>query len=312
MDFDRIPPQNLDSEMAVLGAMLLDRDSISLAVEKLKSDSFYSEIHRKLFNHIISLYDENKPVDILTLTEKLKNQNEIESVGGASYVASIINCIPTTANLEHYIKIVKDKHILRRLIDVSSEIAGQCYETQEEVDEILDSAERKIFDIAEYRTNVGMSSFRELVKSGIETVETLFQHKRLVTGLSTGFSDFDKMTSGLQSADLIVFAARPSMGKTSLVLNIAEHVAVHEKIPVAIFSLEMNKTQLVMRMLCSHSKVNLQRVRSGFLAESDFPRLVAAAGKLASAPIYIDDSSGFGIMELRAKARRLKSNMILN
>lgn len=307
MNTDRLPPQNLEAEMAVLGAMLLERDAIGIAVEKVYSENFYSDIHKKLFTYIVSLYDENKPVDILTLTERLKNQNELEAVGGASYIASILNSVPTAANIEYYIGIVQEKSVLRRLIDVSSEVIAQCYESPGDVSEILDIAERRIFDISQHRIEDGVTSFRELVKNSVEMVERLYQHKRLVTGIATGFSDFDKMSSGLQPSDFIVFAARPSMGKTSLALNIAEHVAVEEKLPVAIFSLEMSKPQLVLRLLCAYSKVNIHRVRTGFLGESDFPRIVAGAGRLSSAPIFIDDTPGISIMELRAKARRLKA-----
>lgn len=307
MNIDRLPPQNLEAEMAVLGAMLLEKDAIGIGIEKLSSESFYSDVHKKLYTHIVGLYDENKPVDLLTLTERLKTRNELEAVGGASYVASIINSVPTAANIEHYIEIVKEKSILRRLIDISSEIISQCYDSPGDVSSVLDIAERKIFDIAQNRVDISVSSFRELVKDSIESVEKLYQHKRLVTGIATGFSDLDKMCSGLQSSDLVVIAARPSMGKTSLALNIAEYVALEEKLPLAIFSLEMSKSQLVLRMLCSHSRVDIHKIRTGFLGESDFPHLVAAAGRLASAPIFVDDTPGINVMELRAKARRLKA-----
>jgi replicative DNA helicase len=307
MDIDRIPPQNLEAEMAVLGSMLLEKDAIGIAIEKLSEDCFYSDIHKKLYNHITGLYDENKPVDILTITERLRNQNELEFVGGASYVASVLNSIPTAANVEHYIEIVREKYVLRRLIDTATDIVSQCHNNPDDVNEILDIAEKNIFDITQKRTEQGISSFRELVKDSIEVIEKLYQQKRLVTGVPTGFTDFDKITSGLQPSDLIVFAARPSMGKTSFALNIAEYVAVEEKLPVVVFSLEMSKPQLVLRMLCSHSRVNIQRVRTGFLGGNDFSNLVAAAGRLASAPIFIDDTPGVSIMELRAKARRLKA-----
>lgn len=307
MNIDRLPPQNLEAEMAVLGAMLLEREAIGLAIEKLSSDSFYSDIHKRLFTNISLLYDENKPVDLLTLTERLRNQNELEAVGGASYIASIINSVPTAANVEHYINIVGEKYVLRRIIESSTEIVAQCYDNPEDVGQVLDIAEKKIFDITQHRGEDGISSFRELIKDSIEVVEKLFQHKRLVTGVSTGFVEFDKITSGLQPAELIVFAARPSMGKTSFALNIAEHVALEEKMPLAVFSLEMSKSQLALRMLCSHSRVNIHKVRTGFLGESDFPYLVAAAGRLASAPIFIDDTPSITVMELRAKARRLKA-----
>jgi len=310
MNIDRLPPQNLEAEMAVIGAMLLERDAIGVAIEKIAkigADIFYSDIHKKIYNHIVGLYDENRPVDMLTLTERLRNQNELESVGGASYVASVINSVPTAANIEHYIKIVYEKYVLRRLIDSSSEIIGQCYDNPEDVSDILDLAERKIFDITQGRADEGVSSFRELVKESVEAVEKLYQHKRLVTGIATGYVDFDKMTAGLQPSDLLVFAARPSMGKTAFALNIAEHVAMEEKQPVAVFSLEMSKAQLAMRILCSNSRVNIHKVRTGFLSESDFPSIVSSASRLSTAPIYIDDTPGISVMELRAKARRLKS-----
>lgn len=304
---DRLPPQNLDAEMAILGAMLLEKDAIGIAVEKLTSDSFYSDIHKKIYENIIALYDENKPVDLLTLTDRLRNNNSLDNVGGASYIASVLNSVPTAANVEHYIDIVQEKYVLRRLIDASSDVIAQCYDNSGDVSQVLDLAERKIFDISQKRSESGISSFRELVKDSIENVEKLFQHKKLVTGLSTGFSDFDRMCAGLQPADLLVFAARPSMGKTSFALNIAEHVALEEHAPLLLFSLEMSKAQLVQRMLCSYSRVNIHRVRTGFLGESDFPRLVGAAGKLSGSPIFIDDTPGISVMELRAKARRLKS-----
>ena len=304
---DRMPPQNVDAEMAVLGAMLLESEAIGIAIERLSPDNFYHDTHKKLFQYVIGLYNENKPVDILTLTERLKNQNALESVGGASYIASLLNYVPTTANVEHYIKIVHDKSILRRLINVSHEVIGQCYEAPDEIERILDLAETKVFDISQKKIGDTIVPFRELIKDSVETVERLYQRKQLVTGIATGFRDFDQKTSGLQRSDLVVFAARPSMGKTAFAVNIAENVALKDNLPLALFSLEMSKPQLVMRMLCSYSRVSLHKVRTGFLGESDFPRLVAAASKLANAPIFIDDTPGITVMELRAKARRLKS-----
>lgn len=304
---DRIPPQNLEAEVAVLGSMMLEKDAIGLCIEKLSGDNFYSDIHRKIFTNIVCLYDENKPVDILTLTDRLKNQNELELVGGASYLASILNSIPSAANVEHYVEIIHEKSILRKLIETSTEVITQCYDSPDDVREILDTAERRIFDITQRRGGDGVVPFRELIKDSVEQVEKLFQYKRLVTGIATGFSDFDRITSGLHASDFIVFAARPSMGKTSLALNIAEYVALEEKLPVAVFSLEMSKSQLVLRMLCSQSRVNMHRVRTGFLGENDFQNIVASASKLATAPVFVDDTPGVTIMELRAKARRLKA-----
>jgi len=304
---ERTPPNNIEAEMGVLGSMLISRDAIGTAVEKGIGSSFYSEAHNKLFHYIVSLYDENKPVDILTLTERLKNHNELDSVGGASYIAVLSTYVPTAANIEHYIKIIQGKYVLRQLIDAGSKVISQCYDSPEEVEAVLDSAERMVFEITQYRIKDNFISFRDLIKDSIETVEQLYQNKKLVIGISTGFKDFDQKTSGLQNSNLIVIAARPSMGKTSFAMNIAEHTALENKIPVAIFSLEMSKEQLALRMLCSHSRVDIHRMRTGFLGETDFPRLVAAAGKLANAPIFIDDTPSISIMELKAKARRLKS-----
>jgi len=307
LNFDRQMPQNLEAEMAVISGMLQDRDVIGFVIEKLSAECFYSDAHRRLYEHIVKLYDDNKPVDLVTLTEAVRNRKELDLVGGASYIAGLLNYLPTTVNIEHYVNIVRQKYLLRKLIETSYEVIEQCYESPDDVEGVLDQAERKIFEVTQCRIEDTFVSFKDLVKDSVEVIEKLYQQKRLITGVPTGFRDFDQKTSGLQPSDLIVFAARPSMGKTAFALNIAEYVTLEERLPVAVFSLEMSKLQLVLRLLCSHARVSLHKVRTGFLGQQDFPRLVAAAGRLANAPIFIDDTPAISVLELRAKARRLKS-----
>ena len=303
---DKLPPQNLDAEMSVLGAMLLDREAIGHAIEAITADSFYKEAHAKIYSAVVELFDANQPVDIVTLSEHLGKRKELESVGGAAYISMLLDSIPSAANIVHYLKIVRDKSLLRKLITAASGIVSRCYDGGEEVNELLDGAERDIFEIAQRRDTQGFVRIGDLIKHSIETVESLYQKKEYVTGVPTGYTDLDTITAGLQPADLIIIAGRPSMGKTSLALNIAEHAAIVAKIPTAIYSLEMAREQLVLRMLCSHARVSAHNVRTGFISEKhDFPKLVNAAGKLAAAPIYIDDSPSISVLEMRAKARRL-------
>ncbi|MDD5556615.1 MAG: replicative DNA helicase [bacterium] len=303
---DRLPPQSLDAEQGVLGAMLLDKDAIGRAIESIDAESFYRDANARIFAAIVELYDSNRPVDIVTLTEHLKDRKELESVGGAAYVSTLIDAIPSPSSVGHYLDIVREKAILRRLIRVSSSIVDRCYEGGEEANEVLDDAERQIFEISGRRQLQGFVRIGDLIKHSIETVESLYQKKEYVTGIASGYTDLDTMTAGFQPSDLVIIAARPSMGKTSLALNIVEHAAVSERMPAAVFSLEMAKEQLVLRMLCSHARVSAHNVRTGFISEKhDFPKLVNAAGKLAAAPIFIDDSPSISVLEMRAKARRL-------
>lgn len=303
---DRMPPQSLEAESGVLGAMLLDRDAIAQAIEAVDAESFYKEANGKLFSAIVEIYDANRPVDILTVTEHLKNRKELESVGGAAYISSLIDAIPSPSNVLHYLEIVREKALLRKLIAAASGIVNRCYDGGDDAGEILDEAERRIFEVSQRRRMQGFVRIGDLIKHSIETVESLYQRKEYVTGLPSGYTDLDTMTAGFQPSDLVIIAARPSMGKTSLALNIVEHVSVMEKIPSAIFSLEMAREQLVLRMLCSHARVNAHNVRTGFISEKhDFPKLVNAAGKLAAAPVFIDDSPSISVLEMRAKARRL-------
>ena len=305
---DKIPPQNLEAEMAVLGSMLLDEDAISVASEMLERDSFYKDSHRKIFEAIISLYSANKPVDLITLTDALKKEETLEEVGGASFLTALANSVPTAANISHYVSIVKEKSILRTLINNATRIVSLCYESEGNVNEVVDSAEKFIFEVSDRKSQGTYLHLKEIVKDSIESIDRLYQKKAHVTGIPTGYIDFDIKTAGLQSSDLVVVAGRPSMGKSAFALGIAEYAGVVEKVPLAIFSLEMSKEQLVQRMLCAHARVDAHKVRTGYLAVSDWPRLTAAAGKLSEAPIFIDDSAGITVMQLRAKARRLKAH----
>jgi replicative DNA helicase len=305
--FERVPPQNVEAEMAVLGSMLIEEDAISNAVEILDGNSFYREAHAKIFEGIISLYKRNRAVDLVTLSDELKRNGCLDDVGGPEYLAQITSAVPTAVNVEHYAKIVKEKVLLRSLINAATQIAASSYDDQQDVNYLLDRAEQLIFEVATRRAETSFVPLRDIIKSSIENIDNLYQLKSSVTGLPTGFYDFDQMTAGLQPSDLVIVAGRPSMGKSALVICMAEYVAVVHKSPVAIFSLEMSKEQLVHRMLCSHARVDAHKARTGFLSQSDWPRLTNAAGKLSEASIFIDDTPGIPVLELRAKARRLKS-----
>jgi len=305
---DKVPPQNLEAEMAVLGSMLLDEDAISIACESLDRNSFYKDTHQKIFAAIADLYNANKPVDLITLTDELKRGGILDEVGGASYLTALANAVPTAANAGHYVNIVKEKSILRTLINNATKVISLCYESEGNIDEVVDTAERFIFEVSDSKSHGSYLHLKEIIKDSIETIDRIYQKKAHVTGVPSGYIDFDIKTAGLQPSDLIVIAGRPSMGKSALALGIAEYAGVVEKIPLAMFSLEMSKEQLVQRMLCSHARVDAHKVRTGYLATSDWPRLTAAAGKLSEAPIFIDDTPAISVMELRAKARRLKAH----
>jgi len=303
----KLPPQNLEAEQSVLGGILIENEAINRVMEILDADDFYRDAHCKIFNALINLSERDEPADLITLTNELRKIDQLDSIGGASYLASLIDSVPTAANIEYYAKIVKEKSILRKLIQTSTEIITQSYEDRGDVEVFLDEAERAIFDISEKRVRPSFYSIRDVVKESFKTIERLFQKKELVTGVPSGFKELDRMTAGFQPSDLIIIAGRPSMGKTAFCLNVAQYAAIENKIPVAIFSLEMSKEQLVIRMLCSEAHVEGTRLRTGYLNESDWPKLTIAAGNLSEAPIYIDDSAALSVLELRAKARRLKS-----
>ncbi len=303
----KLPPQNIEAEESILGGILIENEAFNKVMEILSADDFYREAHRKIFNALINLSERDEPADLITLTNELRKIDQLDSIGGASYLASLIDSVPTAANIEYYAKIVKEKSILRKLIQTSTEIITQSYEDRGDIEVFLDEAERAIFDISEKRVRPSFFSIRDVVKESFKTIERLFQKKELVTGVPSGFKELDRMTAGFQPSDLIIIAGRPSMGKTAFCLNVAQYAAVENKIPVAVFSLEMSKEQLVIRMLCSEAHVEGTRLRTGFLNESDWPKLTIAAGNLSEAPIYIDDSAALSVLELRAKARRLKS-----
>ena len=304
---ERLPPQNLDAEEAVLGAMLIEEAAMVQAAELLEESAFYKDAHRQIFSTLLGLYRASVPVDLVTVTEELKKRNRLDAVGGPAYLTTLTSIVPTAANIEHYCRIVKQKAILRELIRVGTQIAGDCYDTAVEPDLLLDRAETLIFDIASKKVKRDAVAMKDIIQSSIEMIDRLYQRKGVITGLPTGFVELDQQLAGLQPSDLIVVAGRPAMGKSSLALCVAEHVALIEKIGVAMFTPEMSKENVVQRMLCSHARINAHHVRTGMLSTSDWPTLTKAAGKLSEAPIFIDDSPGISILELRAKARRLKS-----
>lgn len=302
----RIPPQNIEAEQSVIGSMLLDKEVIPTVTEILKSEDFYRDDHKEIFEAVIDLFDKAKPVDIITVAEQLKLRSTLDSIGGLEYLTNIATNVPTTANVKHYAKIVEEKAILRRLIKTSSDIVNMGFEASEEVGYILDRAEKGIFDILQKRNTQGFAPIKDVLVDAFNRLEELYNNKGYITGIPTGFADLDFKTSGLQNSDLLLIAARPAMGKTAFALNIAQHAAIHGGVPVAVFSLEMSKEQLVNRMLCSEAMVDSQKMRTGKLEDSDWQKIARALGPLSEAPIYIDDTPGISITEIRAKCRRLK------
>jgi len=305
-DLDRLPPQNIEAEQFVLGAVLLENEAIAVVIENLTPKDFYKEAHRKIFIAMLDLYEKNEPIDLITLTEQLNRKEQLEEVGGATYLSALVSLVPTAANARYHSKIVKEKAILRNLILTATEIITTSYDSDQNVHELLDAAETKIFNISERMVRQSYIHIKDVVKDTIELVDRLFDKKELITGLPTGFSDLDEATTGFHPGDLIVIGARPGMGKTAFCLNIITHAAIEENIPIAVFSLEMTKEQIVLRMLCSEAEVDSKAVRSGYHSKEDYRKLVNAAGRLSEAPIYIDDSFN-SILDIRAKARRLKA-----
>lgn len=308
---DRAQPQAMEAEASVLGAMLLERDALARAVELLDQTCFYLDSHRVIFSAIAALYDRGVVADSVTVTEELKKRKQLDKAGGASYLSMLLERVATGANVEYHSRIVLEKALLRKLIQSATGIVQRSYEGAEDIDKLLDDAEGMIFGIRQSRLKRGFVQVRELIKGSFETIEELSREKKHITGLETGFVDLDTRTSGFQKSDFIVVASRPSMGKTSFALNVAQHAAIERGIPVGLFSLEMSKEQVVQRMLCSEARVDAHRVRTGRLKDPDWPRLTAAAGRLSEAPIYIDDSATLSIWELKSKARRLKNEVDL-
>lgn len=293
--------------MSVLGAVLFEESALVRAIELLKPVYFYDEPHQKIFLAVQSLFERNQAVDIVTVSEELRKRRQLEEVGGASYLAQLTAMVPTAVNVEHYAQIVKEKALLRSLISTAHQILLRSYEPEGEVKTLIDRAEQMIFEIGQHQFEGKFTSLKDVIRTSIETIDQLYQRKEHVTGLATGFKDFDIKTAGLQPSDLIIVAGRPSMGKSAFVSSVCEHIGILSKKPIAFFSLEMSKEQLVQRMLCSHARVNAQSVRTGYLSHQDWPKLTAAAGKLSEAQIFIDDSPSLSALELRAKARRLKA-----
>lgn len=303
---ERIPPQNIEAEQSLLGSVLIDPEAISRILEGIELDDFYREAHRQIFAAVLGLYQRNEPADLVTVTNALRTGGQLEAVGGAAYVAELADRVPTTANVAYYAKIVHEKAVLRRLIEGATAIVQRAYNGGEQVDAALDQAEQIIFDIAQKKIRQSFFSLKEIVKHSFKTIEELYEKKQSITGVPTGFGDLDRLTSGLQAADLVVVAGRPSMGKTALALCMGAHAAIEAQVPIAIFSLEMSKEQLVQRLLCSEARVDSAKLRAGFLADHDWPKLTRAAGRLSEAQMYIDDTPALNVLEMRAKARRLQ------
>ncbi len=306
IDNQRKLPQNIEAEQSVLGAMLIRQEAITETQEILRADDFYREAHRIVYNAIEELFSNHEAVDLVTLTEQLRKTNNLDKVGGISFVTALANSVPTAANVVYHAKIVKEKAELRRLIDAATEIAAKAYADEDDVDDIMDDAEKKILAIAANQMRGNFVPISEIIISAIDRVERLYENQGGLTGISTGFSDLDQLTSGLQPSDLVLVAARPSMGKTAFTLNIATYAALHDS-SVAFFSLEMSKEQLVQRMICSEGGIDSQRLRTGDLLDEEWTQLIATADRLSTAKIYIDDTPGITVMELRSKARRLKA-----
>ncbi len=305
---DRLPPHSLEAEQGVLGCMLLaPNDTIGTCLEKLKkgAESFYDLRHQMLYELLVTAYDKKEPIDLITITQTLRDNKQLEAVGGVAYLSSLMDAVPSAANLPYYADIVKEKHLLRRVISTFTQTVANVYEFEGEIDKFLDEVEREVLKINEDRAVVDQASIKDLVHKAINTIEEFHARQGMLTGVSTGFPQFDKMTTGMHPGEMLVIAARPSMGKTSLAMNIAESVALDQKLPVGVFSLEMTAESLVLRMLCSRARVNLRNLREGFLAERDFAPLTSAAGQLAGSKLVIDDTSGLSILQLRARARRM-------
>ncbi len=303
---DRLPPQSIEAEQAVIGAVILEGESLTKIIEILSPEDFYRESHRKIYQAMLELFDKNEPIDLITLTEHLRDKGELEEVGGLSYISHLTTIVPTSANVKYHAKIVREKALLRALIRACTEISSKVYEEPEDAEEMIDFAERLIFAISEKRTNTSFYQMKDVVRNTFKILESMYDKKAVITGVPSGFKDLDELTSGFQPGDLIIIGGRPGMGKTAFSLNIAQHVGVDLGEPVAYFSLEMSKEQIAMRLLSSLAMVNSSALRKGFIGKRDWERITEAAVKLSEAPIYIDDSSQMSVLEIRAKARRLK------
>ncbi len=305
---DRRPPYSEDAEQAVLSAMLMDQDAVLRAAEHLDDTMFYAERHRRIFRSMVAIAERGGVVDPLTLADELSRRGELEGAGGKEYLGFLVDAVPTAANIEYHAQIVREKALLRRLIEVSTTVVTEAFEGRITASDLLDEAESKIFQVSQQRSQQSFTRIKELLWPTMERIEALQRGGKTITGVASGFNDLDELTSGFQPADLVIVAARPSMGKTAFTLNLAQHAAIEHNIPIAFFSLEMSKESLVQRMLTSEARIDAQRLRKGMLRDDDFPRLARAAGILSSAPVWIDDTPGITLLEMRSKARRLKAD----
>ncbi len=307
-ELKKIPPQQIEAEQSLLGGILIDNDGLPAALEIIRGDEFYRDSHRIIFRAIQELFERNEPVDLVTISALLAGRNELEAVGGAPYLASLVEAVPSARNVATYARIVNEKALLRRLIQVANEIGSWSYGGGKSVEEILDQAEASIFSITENRIRNSYSPLKEIIRKSIESIEHYQEFRDMVTGVPSHYRDLDKLTAGFQKSDLIVIAARPSMGKTALALCIARNAAVESGIPVGFFSLEMSKEQLAMRLLCAEAKVDSHKIRTGFLSQNECAKMLTAAGAFMDVPIYIDDTAAISALELRAKARRMMAD----
>lgn len=305
MELAKIPPHDIDAEQAVLGSMLTDREAVNAAIEVLKEEAFYREDNRAIYQAIVNLYNKSEPIDIITLKDELESMGKFEQVGGFDYLSSLPDKVPTTANVQKYIKIVEEKSILRNLIKTANEIIELGYDPAEDVEDIMDGAEKRIFDLMQSKNQKGYTPIKDVLVESFTKLEELYNRKQHITGVPTGFAELDYKTAGLHGSELILIAARPAMGKTAFALNLATNAALRGNAPVAIFSLEMSKDQLVNRILCSEAMVDSNKVRTGKLGEDDWVKLAGAIGPLSEAEIYIDDTPGISVTEIRTKCRKL-------
>lgn len=304
----RVPPQNLEAEQSFLGGLLVDPDSMNKVVDIVSTADFYKDAHGRIYGIMLDLYERNEAIDLITVSSLARDRNILEGIGGATYLNTIVDLMPSAANIVQYAKMVKEKSLLRKLINVATEIIEKGFQVDSNIDSYVDEAERMIFQVSEDKFRPSFYPVKDFVMENVKTIERLYERKQFVTGVPTGFTEIDKMTSGLQSSDLIVVAGRPSMGKTAFSMNIAQHVSMLKEtpVPVGIFSLEMSKEQLVTRLLSSESEIEHSKLRTGTLSGAEWPKLADAAGKLRDAVMFIDDSPGLSVLELRARARRLK------
>ncbi len=307
-ELKKVPPQQIEAEQSLLGGILIESEGLPAALEVLKGDEFYRDTHRIIYRTFQELFERNEPIDLITIADFLAEKNQLETIGGATYLASLTEMVPSAANVATYARIVNEKALLRRLIQAAGEVTALCYGSGKSVEEVLDLAEAAIFSVTESRIRTSYFQIKDVIKKSIEAIERFQEYREMVTGVSSGYKDLDKLTAGFQPSDLIIIAARPSMGKTALALCIARNAAVLAGVPVGVFSLEMSKEQLAMRLLCAEARVDSHKIRTGLLSQQECVKMLNAAGKFVDAPMYIDDTPAISALELRAKARRMMAD----